>query len=366
MIDGKDRTPLPKLSGTNSRGGRRAVGFVCCAPPKDKTSDCKVNYVSWSACSRKCGGGYKSRTNTITEQPSFFGKRCPKKQDLKQSQSCNTHACDIELKDILPKPDAFNIQVDWSKSGQNSWPEHKSMKVLDYEYDIYVYGGDSGKERKHMFHVAKEKSTVVTLKDLKPHHMYYIRVAPRVQSSLKISRHFHGIDVRTTCSCARLKDNLDPSNGGPRASQRADTIIYKWRDFSECETAYSVKRGTMNVDYFATGPQVCNQEFERDSTQSASKLKLGHTYKYCIAAADSDISYASLPSDESCQDLVIEWIGKVSGKVTTQSGSPVAHTTVKAYVLGLDRSATLKETKTAKDGSYSMNSKCHRLQSLLK
>lgn len=56
-------------------------------------TDCAVSAWSlWSACSKTCGGGTRTRTRTITRQPANGGAACP---SLSESQACNTQACPV-------------------------------------------------------------------------------------------------------------------------------------------------------------------------------------------------------------------------------------------------------------------------------
>ena len=48
------------------------------------------NWTAWSACSKPCGGGTRTRTRTVTQQPANGGKPCPA---LTQSTPCNKAPC---------------------------------------------------------------------------------------------------------------------------------------------------------------------------------------------------------------------------------------------------------------------------------
>jgi hypothetical protein len=71
---------------------------AACPSPSTETRDCntqgcKVNckgyWNSWSACSKRCGGGTRTRTWRTTTQPQNGGAACP----TTQTQSCNTQKC---------------------------------------------------------------------------------------------------------------------------------------------------------------------------------------------------------------------------------------------------------------------------------
>jgi hypothetical protein len=55
--------------------------------------NCELNYGNWGNCSKTCGGGTQSRTNTIKTQPSNGGTACPTTDQLTERQSCNTQPC---------------------------------------------------------------------------------------------------------------------------------------------------------------------------------------------------------------------------------------------------------------------------------
>jgi len=56
--------------------------------------DCEVgNYGDWSACSKTCGTGSRSRTKPIIRQAANGGTPCPSQASLTQTQACNTNAC---------------------------------------------------------------------------------------------------------------------------------------------------------------------------------------------------------------------------------------------------------------------------------
>ena len=56
--------------------------------------DCQVSgWGGWNGCSASCGGGWQSRSRTVTVQPQNGGAGCP---TLSESQSCNTHSCRVD------------------------------------------------------------------------------------------------------------------------------------------------------------------------------------------------------------------------------------------------------------------------------
>jgi hypothetical protein len=56
-----------------------------------KPLNCQVSsWGKWSNCTKKCGGGTKTRQRRITNQPKFGGRKCP---SLKQTWGCNTNPC---------------------------------------------------------------------------------------------------------------------------------------------------------------------------------------------------------------------------------------------------------------------------------
>lgn len=63
------------------------------AVAKPAPIDCKVgSWSAWSTCTKTCGGGTKTRTRKITQQPANGGAACP---PLSESQPCNTQACPV-------------------------------------------------------------------------------------------------------------------------------------------------------------------------------------------------------------------------------------------------------------------------------
>jgi hypothetical protein len=55
--------------------------------------DCSVStYSSWSACSKSCGSGFRTRSRRATRKAAFGGKKCP---SLKGVAKCNTFACPV-------------------------------------------------------------------------------------------------------------------------------------------------------------------------------------------------------------------------------------------------------------------------------
>jgi len=55
---------------------------------------CEGSWSSWSACSAPCGGGIKTKTWTTTKEPKYGGTACPSPKI--QSADCNTQACPID------------------------------------------------------------------------------------------------------------------------------------------------------------------------------------------------------------------------------------------------------------------------------
>lgn len=59
-----------------------------------KSNDCLVSeWGAWSACSKPCGSGVRSRTRNITQDPRFGGKACPA---LREEEACNTQGCPVD------------------------------------------------------------------------------------------------------------------------------------------------------------------------------------------------------------------------------------------------------------------------------
>lgn len=57
----------------------------------DCRTSCEVSpWSDWSSCSRSCSGGVKTRTRTVTKQPTPGGLPCP---SLQESVPCNLHPC---------------------------------------------------------------------------------------------------------------------------------------------------------------------------------------------------------------------------------------------------------------------------------
>lgn len=72
-----------------------------------KNVDCKVSdWSDWGACNKSCGGGTRTRTRIITTQSQGAGVSCST-FPLTESQSCNTHTCDVDC-----------IMGDWSQWSQ--------------------------------------------------------------------------------------------------------------------------------------------------------------------------------------------------------------------------------------------------------
>lgn len=57
--------------------------------------DCQVSdWTIFSECTQKCGGGTKTRSRIISEQPLNGGKECP--DIISETINCNTHTCPID------------------------------------------------------------------------------------------------------------------------------------------------------------------------------------------------------------------------------------------------------------------------------
>jgi hypothetical protein len=75
-------------------------GYAC--PPLKETSacnsqcckvDCEVGpWTEWGQCSKRCGGGTRSRSREIVTQPSCGGYSCP---TLSETSPCNTECCKV-------------------------------------------------------------------------------------------------------------------------------------------------------------------------------------------------------------------------------------------------------------------------------
>merc|ERR1712057_66346 len=53
--------------------------------------NCKVSgWQRWGRCSKKCGGGRKSRTRRILVSPRYGGRKCPTRKSV---AACNTKGC---------------------------------------------------------------------------------------------------------------------------------------------------------------------------------------------------------------------------------------------------------------------------------
>jgi hypothetical protein len=60
---------------------------------KSKNIDCMTSdWTEYSNCSKDCGGGIKTRTRTITKNPTGTGLKCP---TLTETEPCNTNPCNI-------------------------------------------------------------------------------------------------------------------------------------------------------------------------------------------------------------------------------------------------------------------------------
>ncbi len=68
--------------------------FVLFASAEAFAQDCAVSaWSAWSACSEPCGGGIRTRTRTVTQQPGPGGAACPV---LMQTEPCNTQLCIVD------------------------------------------------------------------------------------------------------------------------------------------------------------------------------------------------------------------------------------------------------------------------------
>lgn len=79
-------------------------GVLKCGALKMKavcnTNPCPVNcqhsaWGAWGKCSKSCGGGTKSKTRTITQQALHGGKKC---ENTRTSTTCNTAPCPVDCK----------------------------------------------------------------------------------------------------------------------------------------------------------------------------------------------------------------------------------------------------------------------------
>lgn len=96
-----------------------AEGTGATCPPKTETrtcpesarpagciaEDCQFVSGNWSACSKTCGGGKRTRTNSITQQASGGGVTCP---PVNESESCMTQTC-------VPQNCEFTWPTEWSE-----------------------------------------------------------------------------------------------------------------------------------------------------------------------------------------------------------------------------------------------------------
>ena len=55
-------------------------------------ADCQLEWSSWSACSKECGGGERIRSLVVTRLPGVGGKVCPNPLPT-QTEMCNTQFC---------------------------------------------------------------------------------------------------------------------------------------------------------------------------------------------------------------------------------------------------------------------------------
>lgn len=87
-----------KVITRNKSGGKECPNIV-----ESKTCnnmpcqvDCEVTpWNKWGACSKKCGGGKRTRTRKVKTEPSFKGKTCP---PLSETEECNNQMCPINCK----------------------------------------------------------------------------------------------------------------------------------------------------------------------------------------------------------------------------------------------------------------------------
>eukprot|EP01128_Nolandella_sp_AFSM9_P010412 TRINITY_DN718_c0_g2_i1.p1 TRINITY_DN718_c0_g2~~TRINITY_DN718_c0_g2_i1.p1 ORF type:complete len:747 (+),score=118.28 TRINITY_DN718_c0_g2_i1:275-2242(+) len=74
---------------------------TACPPATEETTcnegpcdvDCEGSYSEWSACDADCGGGTRTQTYTITVQPVANGNVCP---PTTRSEACNEHVCPVD------------------------------------------------------------------------------------------------------------------------------------------------------------------------------------------------------------------------------------------------------------------------------
>lgn len=80
-------------------GFLKVVGYgarqLCCSPLDCKVSDWFGG--KWDKCTKLCGGGTQKRaaTRTISDQPRYGGKACPKALVRVDARSCNTKPCQL-------------------------------------------------------------------------------------------------------------------------------------------------------------------------------------------------------------------------------------------------------------------------------
>ena len=58
--------------------------------------NCQGSWDGWSECNGPCGGGVRERTFTIETPSSNGGVECSFGDGQKETQTCNTHACDVD------------------------------------------------------------------------------------------------------------------------------------------------------------------------------------------------------------------------------------------------------------------------------
>jgi hypothetical protein len=88
------------LESQKSKNSLKLLNSIA-APPQPTHVDCLVApWTTFTACSKTCGGGKRSRQRIILVEPEYGGKACP---HTKQSHSCSTFKC-------LPVPEGATVK----------------------------------------------------------------------------------------------------------------------------------------------------------------------------------------------------------------------------------------------------------------